>query len=106
MGGRAKKVFQSHIYIVSYYALKVSVNGAMCVFVAHFRSSDTSESLLTSSTVNIHVSTNICVTGNNFILYKALVESYPPTKNTTDLTGMDTHCPDLKGQRRDQYKSR
>ena len=30
------------IDIVS-YALKVSVNGVMCVFVAHFRSSDTSE---------------------------------------------------------------
>ena len=26
------------------YALKVSVNGVICVFVAHFRSSDTFES--------------------------------------------------------------
>ena len=32
------------IDIVS-YALKVSVNGVICVFVAHFRSSGTSESL-------------------------------------------------------------
>ena len=27
------------------YALKVSVNGVICVFVVHFRSSDTFESL-------------------------------------------------------------
>ena len=32
-----KKVFQNHLDIVS-YALKVSVNGVICVFVAHFRS--------------------------------------------------------------------
>ena len=32
------------IDIVS-YALKVSVNGVTCVFVVHFRSSDTFESL-------------------------------------------------------------
>ena len=32
------------IDIVS-YALKVSVNGVICVFVVHFRSSDTFESL-------------------------------------------------------------
>ena len=38
-----KKVSQT-IDIVS-YALKVSVNGVICVFVAHFRSSGTSESL-------------------------------------------------------------
>ena len=48
MGGRvkkkgAKKVFQT-IDIVS-YALKVRVNGVICVFVAHFRSSSTFESL-------------------------------------------------------------
>ena len=24
----------------------------------------------------------------------------PPTKNTTDLTGMDKHCPGVKGQQR------
>ena len=71
MGGRVmdgvkKKVFQN-IDIVS-YALKVSVNGVICVFVAHFTS-------LTSLTVNIHVSTKTCVTGNNFILHKALQRS-------------------------------
>ena len=49
------------IDIVS-YALKVSVNGVICVLVAHFRSSGTSESLYTKT----------CVTGNNFILHKAL----------------------------------
>ena len=42
------------------YALKVSENGVTCVFVAHFRSSDTFKSLLTDLTVNIHVSTNTC----------------------------------------------
>ena len=30
---------------IASYALKVSVNGVICVFVAHFRSSDTFESL-------------------------------------------------------------
>ena len=40
------------------------------MFVVHFRSSGISESLLT---VNIHVSTKTCVTGNNFILHQALV---------------------------------
>ena len=59
------------IDIVS-YALKVSVNGVICVFVAHFRSSGTSESSSTCLTVNIHVSTKTCVIGNNFILHKAL----------------------------------
>ena len=41
-----KKVFQNHrsIDIVS-YALKVSENGVTCVFVVHFRSSDTFKSL-------------------------------------------------------------
>ena len=38
-----KKSFKT-IDIVS-YALKVSVNGVICVFVAHFRSSGTFESL-------------------------------------------------------------
>ena len=38
-----KRSFKT-IDIVS-YALKVSVNGVKCVFVAHFRSSGTSESL-------------------------------------------------------------
>ena len=42
------------IDIVS-HALKMSVHGIICVFVAHFRSSGTSESLYTSLTVNIHV---------------------------------------------------
>ena len=38
-------------------ALKVSVNG---VFVAHFKSSGTFESLKTNLTVNTHVSTKTC----------------------------------------------
>ena len=55
------------------YALKVSVNGVICVFVVHFRSSGTFESVSTSLTVNIHdVSTKTCVTGNNLILHKVL----------------------------------
>ena len=37
-----------------------------------FRSSDTFKSLSTGLTVNIHVSTKTCVTGNNVILHKAL----------------------------------
>ena len=50
MGGRVKKMKDQNktssktIDIVS-YALKVSVNGVICVFVAHFRSSGTFESL-------------------------------------------------------------
>ena len=71
MKEQKKKSFKT-IDIVS-YALKVSVNGVICVFVAHFRSSRTLESSSTSLTVNIHVSTKTCVTGNNFILHKALV---------------------------------
>ena len=43
MGGQVKKSFKT-IDIVS-YALKVSVNGVIYVFVVHFRSSGTSESL-------------------------------------------------------------
>ena len=41
MGGRAKKEKRSSkaIDIIS-YASKVSVNGVICVFVVHFRSSD------------------------------------------------------------------
>ena len=53
----------------------MSINGVTCVFVAHFRSSGTSESLYTSLTVNIHVSTKTCVTGSNFILHKSLGSS-------------------------------
>ena len=61
------------IDIVSYALnLKVSENGVTCVFVVHFRSSDTFKSGLT---VNIHVSTKTCVTGNNVILHKALSAS-------------------------------
>ena len=48
MGGqvnkRSKKRSSKTIDIVS-YALKVSVNGVICVFVAHFRSSGTCESV-------------------------------------------------------------
>ena len=40
----AKQMSSKTIDIVS-YALEVSVNGVICMFVAHFRSSDTSESL-------------------------------------------------------------
>ena len=40
---------------------KVIVNG-------HFRSSDL--------TVNIHVSTKICVTGNNLVLHKTMMEGH------------------------------
>ena len=39
-----KKRRSKTIDIVS-YALKVSINGVICMFVAHFRSSGTSESL-------------------------------------------------------------
>ena len=39
-----KKRSSKTIDIVS-YALKVSINGVVCVFVAHFRSSDIFESL-------------------------------------------------------------
>ena len=77
MGNRVKnendgsKKYSKTIDIVS-YAVKVSGNGVICVFVAHFRSSDTFESLQISLTVNIHVSTKTCVTGSNFILHEAL----------------------------------
>ena len=64
------------IDIVS-YALKVSENGVTCMFVVHFRSSDTFKSLSTVLTVNIHVSTKTCVTGNNCILHKALLSAEP-----------------------------
>ena len=54
----------------------MSVNGVICVFVAHFKSSGTFEKFVNylpgSLTVNINVSTKTCVTGNNFILHKAL----------------------------------
>ena len=52
----------------------VIVNGVTCVFVVHFRSSDTFLRLENGLTVNIHVSTKTCVTGNNLILHKALGE--------------------------------
>ena len=68
---KQQKKSSKTIDIVS-YALKMSVNDVMCVLVAHFRSSGTFESLQTGLTVNIHVSTKTCVTGNNFILHKAL----------------------------------
>ena len=51
----------------------MSENGVTCVFVVHFRPSDAFKSLSTGLTVNIHVSTKTCVTGNNFILHKALL---------------------------------
>ena len=39
MKEQTKKVFQTIDIVI--YALKVSVNGVICVFVVHFRSSDT-----------------------------------------------------------------
>ena len=68
-----KKMSSKTIDIVS-YAIEVSVNGVTCVFVVHFRSSDTFKSLQTGLTVNIHVSTKTCVTGNYLVLHKALNE--------------------------------
>ena len=43
-----------------------------CVFVVHFRSSDIFKILSTGLTVNIHVSTKTCVTGNNVMQHKAV----------------------------------
>ena len=68
---RSKKRSSKTLDIIS-YALKVSENGASGVFVAHFRSSNTFYNFSTGLAVNIHVSTKTCVTGNNFILHKAL----------------------------------
>ena len=86
-GGRVKKEgakkSSKTIDIVS-CALKVSVNGVICVFVAHFRSSGTSESWQTNLIVNIHVSTKTCVTGNHFMLHKALYVSVEIIKNIYD----------------------
>ena len=42
---KKKKEGSSKTIDIVSYALKVSVNGATSVFVVHFRSSDTSESL-------------------------------------------------------------
>ena len=50
----------------------MSVNGVTCVFVVHFRVTKHIVSFLTGLTVNIHVSTITCVTGNNLVLHKAL----------------------------------
>ena len=71
MGGQIKK-WTSHknVYIVS-YALKVSVNSVTCLFVVQVKKIHLS--LWTGLTVNIHMSTKTCVTGNNLILRKALV---------------------------------
>ena len=54
---KAQKRYSKTIDIVS-YALKVSENGVTCVFVVHFRSSDTFKSLKTGLSVNIHQ--NMC----------------------------------------------
>ena len=62
-----------YIDIVS-YVLKVSVNGVICVLSDHQAQF---ESMQTSLTVNIHVSTKTCVTGNNVILLEALVSPLP-----------------------------
>ena len=55
MGGRVKNKEQKKI--IDIVSLKVSENGVICVFVVHFRSSDTFKSLQTGLTVNIRVST-------------------------------------------------
>ena len=42
---KKKNVFQNHRYLdIVSYVLKVSVNGVICVFGTHFRSSGTLES--------------------------------------------------------------
>ena len=41
--GQKMKEQKKPLYIAS-YALKVCINGVICVFVAHYRSSGTSES--------------------------------------------------------------
>ena len=48
------------------------VSHVCCMFIVHFRSSHTFESLQPSLAVNIHVSTKTCATGNNCIVHKAL----------------------------------
>ena len=45
MEQKNKKTKSSKTIDIVSYALKVSVNGVICVFVAHFSSSGTSESL-------------------------------------------------------------
>ena len=45
MGKKVKEKRSSKTIDIVSYALKVSVNGVICVFVAHFRTSGTSESL-------------------------------------------------------------
>ena len=57
------------IDIVS-FASKVSVNGVTFQVIRHILN------LLTGLTVNIHVSTKACVTGNNMVLNKALLMLY------------------------------
>ena len=55
------------------YALEVSVNDVTCVFVVHFRASDTfSRTFVNWLNSYIHVSTKTCVTGNNLVLHTAL----------------------------------
>ena len=66
-----KKVLKT-IDIVS-YALKVSENGVTCVFVLCSPFQVIRHVLKFVLTVNIHVSTKTCVTGNNVMLHKALV---------------------------------
>ena len=58
-----QKRFSKTIDIVS-YALEVSVNDVTCAFAVH------------GLTVNIHVSTKTCVTGNNLALHKAMYQTH------------------------------
>ena len=70
------------------------VTGVMCVFVAHFRSPGTFESLSTVLTVNIHMSTKTCVTGNNFILHKAPVLNVMPCTDRVEQVSALLRPPD------------
>ena len=70
---KEQKVFQNHRYCQ--LCLKISVNGVICVFVVH--SGHQTHLELTSLTINIHVSTKTCVTGNNLVPHNALARLYP-----------------------------
>ena len=56
----------SQIIDIVSYALEMSVNGITCVFIVHFRFKKNIPSLSTGLTVDIHVSTIKCATGNFF----------------------------------------
>ena len=54
----------------------MSVNGVMCVCSSFQVIKHIFKFVKTGLTVNIHVSTKTCVTGNNFILHKVLDTGY------------------------------